>query len=509
MLEAVKQAFKNRETVEPEGPRPLVRPVEAPEPFPVGALGPLRVPAQAIQSHTRAPIEICAQAVLGAVALVGQAHADVVLPSGQARPLSLFLMTIAASGERKSAVDRLALRSIYDYEEDLRAAHRADVKQFEIEKALWDTQQAAAKAGVKAARKKSANQAFGAEADLRALGTGPEPPLMPVLVCPEPTFEGYCKLTAIGQPSMGLFSAEGGSFIGGHGMGVDQRLKTAAGVSTVWDGEPIKRVRAGDGSIVLDGRRLSLHLMAQPDVAAQLLDDDLLLNQGLLSRILVVFPTSTAGQRFFAEAPPEARADLARYKDRLAAFVRAPIPLRAETRNELEPRQLVLTPEAAQVWINLHDFVEERLAADGELVPIAGLANKAAEHAARIAGNVTLWTDIAATQIEVADMVNACMLVRHYLSEALRLRAMASTHRHLILAQRVLDWLNERWEEPAIYPAVIYNDCTIREVRDRRTALKIISTLEEHGWLIRLEEPVLIAGSVRREAWLIHGRTLR
>ena len=32
----------------------------------------------------------------------------------------------------------------------------------------------------------------------------------------------------------------------------------------LWDGEPIRRVRQGDGSIVLPGRRVSMHLMVQP-----------------------------------------------------------------------------------------------------------------------------------------------------------------------------------------------------------------------------------------------------
>jgi hypothetical protein len=144
-----------------------------------------------------------------------------VLPSGQVRPLSLFLMTIAASGERKSAVDNLALRAIYKYEEKLRAAYRADMEQFKLEQAIWEAQQAAAKAEMRGGKKKHSNDRYDAEADLRALGSGPQAPLMPLFVCPEPTFEGYCKLTAIGQLAMGLFSAEGGSFIGGYGMSMD------------------------------------------------------------------------------------------------------------------------------------------------------------------------------------------------------------------------------------------------------------------------------------------------
>ena len=47
-----------------------------------------------------------------------------------------------------------------------------------------------------------------------------------------------------------------GQFVGGHGMSPDHRLKTASALSELWDGRPIKRVRAGDGVTILNGRRL-------------------------------------------------------------------------------------------------------------------------------------------------------------------------------------------------------------------------------------------------------------
>jgi Protein of unknown function (DUF3987) len=73
-------------------------------------------------------------------------------------------------------------------------------------------------------------------------------------------------------------------------MSDDNKLRTAAGLSELWDGEPIKRVRAGDGTLVLPGRRVAMHLMAQPDVAAIMLSDRMLLSQGFLSRCLVTAP---------------------------------------------------------------------------------------------------------------------------------------------------------------------------------------------------------------------------
>lgn len=493
---------------EVEEPRPLVRKVDDAEPFPTKALGDLSSAALAIEAHTRAPIAICGQSVLGAAALVGQAHADVVLPTGQPRPTSLFLMTIAGSGDRKSAVDRLALGAIYNREQELRDAHRMELAEHELKSACWKAERDNANQDLKKSTKKSGDKQYDAEADLRALGPEPEPPLTPILVCGEPTFEGYFRLTANGHPALGLFSAEGGSFIAGYGMSPDQKLKTAASISAVWDGEAIKRVRAGDGSQVLAGRRLSLHLMAQPAVADLMLGDDLLVNQGLLSRVLAVAPASTAGTRLFAEPPDTARKQIKLYDARLTEMVRAPLPLRENTRNELHPRHLSMTPEARQIWISLHDFVEENLGQDGELEPIPGLANKAPEHAARLAALMTLFRDLDASTIAEQEMANATLLVRYYLTECLRLKASAHVNRDLILAQRVWTWLQAKWTEPAIYPAAIYNECTIREIRDRIRALRIICILEEHGYLSRVKERVRIAGSWRNEAWQIHGRKL-
>ncbi len=227
-----------------------------------------------------------------------------------------------------------------------------------------------------------------------------------------------------------------------------------------------------------------------------------------MSRVLVSAPESTAGTRFFEEPSEPARIALANYSERLSDMLAASQPLRDGTRNELEPRELALSGEAHRMWIGFHDYVEARLGHDGELVPIAGLANKAAEHAARLAGLLTLWSDIDAAAIPAEAMADATLLMQHYLAEGLRLRGASATNPHLRLTQRVLDWVLSRWSEPAIYPAAVYNDCPIRVVRDQKTARRIIATLEEHGWLTRLDDGARIRGARRREAWLIHGRTL-
>src|SRR3989442_3643222 len=104
--ERVREAIDGAEEVNPEAPRPLMRDMPPADRFPVDALGDVLAPAaHAIQDRVQAPLAICGQSVLAAATLAVQAHADVELPMRQLRPLTNFYMTIAATGERKSAVD--------------------------------------------------------------------------------------------------------------------------------------------------------------------------------------------------------------------------------------------------------------------------------------------------------------------------------------------------------------------------------------------------------------------
>src|SRR4051794_24836879 len=298
----------------------------------------------------QSPPAMCGSSVLAAAAIAAQAHTDVVLPTGQRRPLSLYMLTIAASGERKSSTDNEALAPIEERERELRDRHDRDLAPHEAALAAWKAER---QGGLSDRKRKGC--AAKAEA-LDELGPAPTPPLLPMLTVPEPTYEGLCHLLALGQPSVGLFSAEGGQFIGGHAMNAENKLKTAAAISDLWDRGVVKRLRAGDGAKILPGRRVSLHLMAQPDVAAILLSDRLLLEQGLLSRLLVTAPDTTAGTRMWREPRPESAEALKRYRNKMLGIMRTSPPMAVDETdkpkpNELAPRLLPLSDAARALWI--------------------------------------------------------------------------------------------------------------------------------------------------------------
>jgi hypothetical protein len=485
---------------ESEPPRPLMRELPPADPFPSHALGHVLTPAvRAIHDRVQAPLGICAQSVLAAATLAVQGHADVELPTGQRRPLTCYFLTVAATGERKTATDGEALRPVQMRETTLRDAYGAERQHFENSKLAWDK-----------AREATIKQAKGdltrIKVALDELGPPPTPPPPPLLTCPEPTWEGITKLLAFSWPSLGIFTTEGGQFIGGHGMSDDAKLRTAAGLSSTWDGEPIKRVRAGDGVTVLGGRRLAMHLMAQPEVAAVMLNDPLLGGQGLLSRMLVTAPGVASGTRMWREPSSYNQPAIEKYCDHVLEILEQPLPLVAGGGNRLEPRPLRLSSEARRLWIMFYNHIEGRLSAGGDLEPVRGLANKLPEHAARMAAVVAMVTDIQINEVAASEMAAGIELAQHYAAEALRLFNARHVDEDLRLAQRLLNWLNCTWRERAISLPDIYQR-SLNAISDQATARKIVAILEDHGWLVRISEGAVIAGQRRREAWLIvpHG----
>jgi hypothetical protein len=238
-----------------DDPLPLFPPLLPAAPYPLDALGPVLAPvAAAIARKVQVPDAMAAQSVLAVASLATSFHADILLPYGQTRPLSLFCLTAAESGDRKSTADREALWPIEKWERVLKEKYDEDMNAWRIEHAAWTAE----KRKIEADRK---IDLLGRREGIARLGPEPERPLEPLLVSGDLTMEGLTKSWTGMHPSLGIFSAEGGMFTAGHAMRDDSRLYSAATLSGLWDGQPVRRIRAMDGVSMLRGRRLSMHLM--------------------------------------------------------------------------------------------------------------------------------------------------------------------------------------------------------------------------------------------------------
>jgi hypothetical protein len=474
-------------------PMPLQRALPLPESFPVHVLGDILEPlVRKIVEVIQAPIGICGQSVLAAVALAVQGHADIII-DGRIIPLSEFFLTIGASGERKSAVDNVVLFAHRLYQDDLRIKYQVDY-------ADWLKSTEAYEAAKKESLKKTKTYEDKKRA-LESLGLVPQSPLDPIILTEEPTYEGLIKLLISGQPSVGLFSDEGGRFVGGHGMNSENLLKTASGLCGLWDGKAVTRVRAGEPPTILSGRRVSFHLMAQPNVAQLLLSNPLLIEQGLVSRCLITWPISTAGSRFYKEINLTSTQEFQAYISRINEIFKTSLNTAKGRCNELCPRKIELSQEAKALYIKFHDSIENSVGDNGLLSTIRGFANKAPEHALRLAGIISLFSNINSSEIDTIAMSAGIALATHYLNEALRLHNSSVIDPDIVLAEELLDWLHHQAKQ--VFTLIDVYQRGPSQIRDAKTSRRIMNILVEHHWIFPIEEGLEIDGIFRKEVWRI------
>ena len=490
-----------------EGPQLLVREIPRGADYPVQALGPLRAAVEAVQATTQAPMAIAAQSALSVASLAVQAHANVETLAGY-MPTSLFCLTIAQSGERKSGCDKLVMSGLREFERDRASDYRTDMAEWTSAQKLWDAQRDRM---IKEAAGNNKDKALKAEADLASLGSEPARPPSPKLTTSEPTLEGLIKLFLVGQPSLGLFSDEGGGFLGGHAMNSDNRLKTVAGLSSLWGGDAIDRVRAGDGATTLYGRRLALHLMVQPVAARPLLSDPIASGQGFLARFLITEPPSAIGTRKSQKATNVADVAVVAATNRLITVLNHPKPMSEDSPQELCPRALPLSHTAMELLREYYNVTEEAQAPGGELEHVKSFASKSPEQAARIAGVLTLWADLNAPDVTAETMVNAITLAQFYLGEAKRLAEAATISEKIDRADKLRRWILESWPKIAVSQNRSPNTIMPRDVvvsgpgslRETETVRGLMKVLANHGWLIEVPKGVLVDGSVRQIAYQI------
>jgi hypothetical protein len=456
-------------------PVPLVRPMEPAAPYPIAALGTILGPAaEAIMEHIQVPDALAAHSVLGFAALAAQAHANVQTLGG-VRPLSLYLLSIADSGERKTSADMLAGTPVHEQRRLMEVSYKTALREHE----------AACEAHKMRVRQAKDGAGTPDELERTLAEIREEPaPRKPWFIVSEPTAEGLVISLRDGQLSQALATDEAGQFLGGHAMNDESELRTITLLSRLWDGSPIDRVRAKDQEhLTLFGRRLAVHLMAQPDVASRMLGRPLYKSQGILARFLICSPTSRIGTRIHDGNNLDARLDprLRRYWHALRQLLEKQ-PLENQELGGLEPPCLALSPEARILLVGSYNEIEAAQRDDGSLVTIREFSSKAAEHACRIGGVLTLLENPQATAISAETMGAALELVQAYLREHVRLAGAAGVSVETSNAVKLIEWL-KRSGRHAVTPREVMRlgPYSIREAPTAKAALRM---LVEHGWLI-------------------------
>jgi hypothetical protein len=325
---------------------------------------------------------------------------------------------------------------------------------------------------------------------LEQLGPEPEQPADPTFIFDNPTWPGLIKKLRHNVRDVGLFSDDAGKVLGGYSMGTEQRQATAANMNSAWDGKPMQRILAGEEAFILHNVRLSMHLMAQPKIATPLLADGVLADQGFLARFLVSAPDLRDTPRKWTSAEKWAEPCIAVYQNLVRSMLASHVNLNAS--GEVERRVLHLSDEAFGLHMRIYDQTQAQLVRYGSLVPIKGFAEKAPEHACRLAATLAFADNPGVTEISAKHYGAAVALVRHYLSEALRLKFRHEPEELRRRADELLHWLIGRYAEgTSRIDARTIQQSAPRAAGCRRSieeVLRVAGFLQQRGWL-RLVTP--------------------
>ncbi len=161
-----------------------------------------------VELETQAPSEMIAASLLG---VMSQACQDVfdVAPNEKLRfPVSLYQIIVAESGERKSAVDKIIMRSIRELEDELEIKYRDQKNEYEKNSRLWFVKSRALEKLIKTAVSKGSDTS-GYEIQYKELyDSKPIPPIFRRLLINDATRAAVKKGVSMGWPSFALVSDE-------------------------------------------------------------------------------------------------------------------------------------------------------------------------------------------------------------------------------------------------------------------------------------------------------------
>ena len=469
-------------------PDPLTTPGDS-QPYPTSALPPLlRNAVLEAQEFVQAPVALVACSALSALSLAAQGLANVRRDHQLVGPVSLYLLAVAESGERKSTCDRIFGAALRDWERDRAAACAPGIAKHEAALATVEAKRAGLLEAIKRKRRDMQETAQEESALEELAENAPSPMAVPRLLYTDATPEALSHALATGWPSGAVLSAEAGAIFGAHGMGFEVILRNLALLNVLWGGGGIDVDRRSKPSYRLRDRRLTFGVMVQPEALRAFIEraGTLPRGSGFLARFLIAWPTSTQGHRPYRPAPTT-MPTVDAFNLRIRALLDT--PLTTDVLGGLAPTELDLSPPAHAAWVKAYDAIEGELASGGSYAPIRDVAAKAGENIARLAALFHLLDHGATGVIDQACVDGAVRIVVWHLHEAHRLLGDLDAPPTLAAAIRFDAWLRGeamRTGDGRIPTTRVYRygpGC----VRDHKQLNDALAQLAEHG-RARLEE---------------------
>lgn len=430
--------------------------------------------ADAVAESTQTPPALAVMSCLSVLATVLHRRFEVA-PFGNdyTEPLSLWTLSAAPSGTRKSAVLNAMLGPLVHWEKLMRDRMRTEIARVNAARAVAKKRverllQDSAKAKDPVEREAIRTEIQREEEEM------PEEARAPRLFTGDTTAERLQALLVEHGERMAVHSDEAGIFLimagiyNGGSSNIDVFLQGHAG-------SPMRVDRAGRNAHV-DRPALSFGLLLQPGVLSEVASSRRFRDSGLLARFLYAMPISNVGSRDVRRhitLAPEIKAE---YERRLFALLEG-VPGRVTA-----PRVLGLSDPAREAWLDLAEEIERQQGEGGRLESISDWTSKLPGAAARVAALLELGeSGLGVHEVSHAAMDRAVRLARLLIPHAQAAFGLLGTDSTDADAIAVLRWLRaNRLEEFSRRECQKAQEGRFRSVERLQKAL---SRLEQHDVL--------------------------
>ena len=381
-------------------------------PYPVESFPPvLRNVIKELHQNTQIPVALIGNVVLATTSLTCQSLIEVIQPhTNMPEPCSLYLMTIAESGEGKTTINKQVMKPCYTFAAELIQKYEQQVVDYKRKLNVWTIRKQALASNLRQAVKKGYS---GENEEYEISKHAQNEPLRP----PRPNFiyeDTSLKALVEGlseHPEAGFISDEAITFFKSY-------LKNNPGLlNKAWDGEMFDFRRA-DGEIYHITPHLTFSLMSQPGVFMDYIKKHGVSARasGFLSRFLFTWVESSIGTRQTTHEKIDSEYELNAFHKRIEKLLELNgISLNAPNASK---KQLTLTDETLTIWKNNRAEIEKKIAPHGEWEHIRDIGSKASANTLRIAALFHFFFDDSLEKISSVAVECAIHLMKWYLNQA-------------------------------------------------------------------------------------------
>ena len=338
------------------------------------------------------------------------------------KPVSLYVISIASSGERKTTVDNMLTKSIKKTNLEIEADHKKAMEEYDSLCELWRIKKDVLKKKYLSAIVNDDVSAEKIKLEIISHDLSmPKKMRKNKLVLEDATEEALLDALSEESASILLSSNEGGTITKGS------IFKNSPTKNKIWDGQEIYIDRKSVPSYTIKDSRLSISIMIQDGVFEDFITKygNELRTSGFLARCLICKPSTKQGTRFKSIYPnpqlefkkSQVKVDFDWFQNRTAELVK----LAHQKNISGEPKSIMrLSEDAQNLYLKQYNLIESQLNIGCRLYNFKDVGSRYMEQVVRIASILQYFTTEKLV-IEATTLQASINIFEYYVSEFLNI----------------------------------------------------------------------------------------